>query len=181
MTRMRMFADDAVMFRFNAQRNVWEAASLLRRRRWLRVLTASALVILIGLILKGVGLIFLYAAHPQLDLQSRRFAERAVDDLDVDWNENALFVRASPAFSVNRSPLVDAQFSELQGIGPGQRSEDCVGSSSIDPGALLSQVTASYACAIHLNSMPAVVVLSMAREAGSWKIVGIYVSTPLRP
>jgi hypothetical protein len=172
-----MFAEDDVIVRFNPRSNAWESNIVWRPRLWRTGLMWTALVIFVCIALKIALISASYSSKPKLDQQSEAFAEKAVDSIDADWNEEKLLNLSSEEFASTRSPVFDKQFSVLQKIGPGARDNDCIGSSHVDPIPFTSRVTASYTCPIRLKSTPAVAVVFLSREADTWKISGFHVST----
>ncbi|HEY5008264.1 MAG TPA: hypothetical protein VII42_09680 [Caulobacteraceae bacterium] len=180
MTPFRMSEDKPWVIRFERKTGRWILAPRHRYPgpalvllEWAGV-TAAACAMLMG------GLFFgLYQARPDLDVQSRNFADASVADITGSLSTGELFARASPDFIDSASDAFHADFRHLAALGPGVTSQGCHGLARIEPLGVYSVVTAQYSCELRSQTAQSVVVLSLARNLSAWRITGFYVSPPL--
>jgi hypothetical protein len=179
MTPFRMSEDKPWVIRFERKTGRWILAPRHRYPgpamlllEWAAV-TAAACAMLMG------GLFFgLYQARPDLDVQSRNFADAAVADITGSLSTGELFARASPDFIASASDAFHADFRHLAALGPGVASQGCHGVATIEPWGVYSVVTAQYTCELRSKTAKSVVVLSLGRDLSAWRITGFYVSPP---
>ena len=179
MTPFRMADDKPWVIRFEAKSGRWILAPRHRYPgpglvllEWAGVTTAACAMLMGGLF---AGL---YQARPDLDVQSRAFANASVDAIAASLSTGKLFARASPDFIDSASDAFHADFHRLAALGPSGTNQGCQGLAKIEPLGVYSVVTAQYTCELRSRTEQSVVVLSLARDLSDWRITGFYASPP---
>lgn len=174
----RMTPDEAYVFEFERRRGVWRARISLRRRLWTWAIEWGPTAAVVCGVLSVGGLAGLYAARPDLDAQSHRFADETVRAVAPGWNRLALLSRAAPDF-IDQSPDVDqGYFEHLKAAGPASGIQSCIGAASVDPKAWSGVITAQYTCRVQVRRQGSLVAMSLKKQAGAWKVTGFYLSLP---
>ncbi|HEY3950435.1 hypothetical protein, partial [Phenylobacterium sp.] len=161
MNRIRLAEDKPWVIRFERKTGRWILAPRHRYPgpalvllEWAAV-TAAACAMLMGGLFAG-----LYQARPDLDLQSRAFADASVAAIAPTLSTGELFARASPDFIDSASDAFRADFRNLAALGPGGANQGCHGRSRIEPLGVYSVVTAQYTCELRSKTAQSVLVLS---------------------
>ena len=178
MNPFRMTVDEAWVIRFERRSGRWVLAPRRRPGPWLLLLEWAAVTMGACAILMGGLFAGLYQARPDFDVQSKAFADDAVDAIAASLNTSDLFARASPDFIASASEALRADFRHLAALGPGGMNEGCRGAAAVEPLGVYSPLTARYTCKLRSPHKQTVAVLSLARDLGNWKITGFYVSPP---
>ncbi len=113
-----------------------------------------------------------------LDRESKAYADTAVKAIVSDWNEQALFDRASSDFmKVSTHEQVDSLFARLRVLGRMTRYADSKGSSSIFFNTTRKEltVTAVYLASANFEHGSAQIKITLVKRGGSWKILGFFV------
>ena len=176
MGRIGMASEEQLPWEYGSRRGVWVPDGFRRSRLWLAIVAWSPIAASVVVILALGGVAGLYAAQPELDAQSKMFADASVKAIVPTWNQDELFSRSSLDFVLSRSNGFDAYFADLKTLGPGEVKNSCVGRTTINLLALPGPISAQYACEIRLNSYPAVVALGLRKGAGAWRITKFFVS-----
>ena len=174
----RMASDEAYVYEFERRRGVWRPKIPLRQRLWTWAVEWGPTAAVVCGVLGVGGMAGLYAARPDLDAQSHRFADETVRSVAPGWNRLALLSRAAPDF-IDGAPDVDqGYFQQLKAVGPASDIQSCIGGASVDPKAWSGVITAQYTCRVQVRRQSSLVALSLKKQAGDWKVTGFYLSRP---
>jgi hypothetical protein len=178
MAKVRFDSNDDLLLRYIRRGGVWRPGMRLRRINWAIVVewalvTAAACAILcIGL------LVGLNHARPDLNAESRQFADAAVNAITSSSNPDQLAARATRDFGFTNTAEYSTLSRRLKRLGPVLANRGCRGQADLASWSQSELVTAHYACELKLQKASAIVALSLRDDADAWKITGFYVGPP---
>ncbi|MDR3510519.1 MAG: hypothetical protein P4L73_02710 [Caulobacteraceae bacterium] len=175
MRRLAHAIDDRTILNYVRRGGRWIPKVRLRDWLWPIIVEWAAMTAVVWVIL-AIGFVAgLYRARPQLDAESRDFAETSVKAIAASWNPDDLLTRASPDFGSSVPDEWRRNLVGLKKLGGGVRREDCRGHAAINPLSKGNMVTARYLCAVSLQHADATIAMSLKDDADSWRIAGFYV------
>ncbi|HEX4198988.1 MAG TPA: hypothetical protein VHZ26_16245 [Caulobacteraceae bacterium] len=178
MAKVRFGSNDDLILRYVRRGRVWRPRMRGRRINWAIVVewglvtAAACLILCVGL------LVGLDHARPDLNAESRRFADAAVNAITASANPDELTARATRDFAFANTVEYSTLSRRLKRLGPVVENRGCQGQADLAGWSQSELVTAHYACELKLQKSSAIVALSLRDDADAWKITSFYVGPP---
>ena len=178
--RARMVIDDLTTVEFVRRGGIWVPKFRVRNRTWLIVLEWAGMTALACAIVGLGGLVGLYRALPELNQESRAFADQSIAAIAAGWTRRALFSRAEPGLGAAMPAEYARLFGRMQALGPATKVGNCQGRAALAPLAAGDVVSAHYVCPVSTRRARTLVSMSLKDDADAWRIDGFYVEPPTR-
>jgi hypothetical protein len=181
MAKIRFGTNDDLVLRYVRRRGIWRPRMRGARLSW-KIVIEWALVTAAACLILCIGLLVgLDHARPDLNAESRQFADAAVNAITSSANPDELAARATRDFGSTNTDEFSTLSQRLKRLGPVLANRGCRGQTDLASWSQQELVTAHYTCELKLQKTSAVVALSLRDDADAWKITGFYVGPPEGP